>query len=75
MNADLHIHSIFSDSSRSPEEIVQIAREKGVGMVSICDHYTIDSYDPLVASCYNTGIQAVLGVELDANWNGVIFMF
>lgn len=38
MKVDLHIHSNYSDSSRSPEEIVAIAKKRAVSLISICDH-------------------------------------
>ena len=35
MKVDLHIHSMYSDSSRSPEEIVALAKKRNVGLLSI----------------------------------------
>ncbi|MDF2650356.1 MAG: hypothetical protein K0Q73_6161 [Paenibacillus sp.] len=35
--ADLHIHSLFSDGTLSPEEIIAIAVEKGLGLIAITD--------------------------------------
>ncbi|MCL1872919.1 MAG: PHP domain-containing protein [Clostridiales bacterium] len=39
---DLHIHSFYSDSSMSPEEIIEAAVANGVGTVAIVDHNTLD---------------------------------
>lgn len=69
MRVDLHIHSIFSDSSRSPEEIVDLAKSRKINLISICDHYSIDGYEHLEKACKQNNIIPVLGVELDANWN------
>jgi len=42
MKIDLHIHSMYSgDGVLSPEQIVRIAREKGLNGVAITDHDTI----------------------------------
>ncbi len=41
MKVDLHIHSMYSDSSRSPEEIVALAKKRNVGLISICDQSEI----------------------------------
>ncbi|MCL2421323.1 MAG: PHP domain-containing protein [Defluviitaleaceae bacterium] len=68
MRVDLHIHSYYSDSSRSPEEIVSIAKSQNVGLISICDHGTIEAYDRLSAACKNNGINCVPGIELSAMW-------
>jgi predicted metal-dependent phosphoesterase TrpH len=67
MRVDLHVHSLFSDGSQHPVEIVQAAMKREVSILSICDHYTIDSYDALFSACKSNKIKVVLGVELDAN--------
>lgn len=33
--ADLHIHSYYSDGTMSPTEILETARNKNVGLISI----------------------------------------
>lgn len=66
MRVDLHIHSNYSDSSRSPEEIVSIANNKNVNLISVCDHATIESYNRLLNACKKNNIKCVLGVELSA---------
>ena len=56
MKVDLHIHSIYSDSSRSPLEIVALAKKRNVGLLSICDHATIGAYSVLPESCRDNGM-------------------
>ncbi len=70
MKVDLHIHSTFSDSSRSPEEIVTLAKERKVSLISVCDHCTIRAYDTLPQLCHENGITCVTGVELNILWHG-----
>ena len=70
MKADLHIHSTYSDSSRSPEEIVSVARERNISLISICDHATKGAYDYLPEICRQNNIKYILGVELGIIWNG-----
>ncbi len=70
MKVDLHIHSTYSDSSRSPEEIVTLAKERNVSLISICDHATIGAYDTLPRICSENNIKCVLGVELGVMWSG-----
>ena len=70
MKVDLHIHSIYSDSSRSPEEIVALAKKRNVGLLSICDHATIGAYSVLPEICRDNGMNYVLGVELEVLWKG-----
>ena len=68
MKVDLHIHSNYSDSSRSPEEIVVAAKKNGVSLISVCDHATIDAYDRLSRACEADDIKCVLGVEFGFSW-------
>ena len=70
MKADLHIHSTYSDSSRSPEEIVALAKKREVGLISICDHATTGSYEVLPEICRDSKMEYVLGIELEATWKG-----
>ncbi len=62
---NLHIHSIYSDGTESPEEIVRLAKAEGVEMLSLTDHNTFDGYPRLEAACRDAGIDFVKGVEID----------
>lgn len=73
MKVDLHIHSIYSDSSRSPEEVCLTAHERKLKILSICDHYSIDAYTRFISACNEYNIIPIVGVELDANWRGYNF--
>jgi predicted metal-dependent phosphoesterase TrpH len=42
--ADLHTHSSCSDGSLSPQELIERARQVGLGGLSITDHDTVDAY-------------------------------
>lgn len=56
--ADLHVHTFYSDSTFSPEEVVSRAKDKGLSAIAICDHDSIDGIEP----CQKAG--AVLDVEI-----------
>jgi predicted metal-dependent phosphoesterase TrpH len=65
MDADLHIHTWFSDSTLSPEQVVIYAKEMGLKAISICDHDIIDGTRE--ATQYASGsIEIIPGVELSA---------
>ncbi len=40
---DLHLHTVASDGSDTPEEIVAIAKERGLRAIAIADHDNIES--------------------------------
>jgi predicted metal-dependent phosphoesterase TrpH len=69
MFVDLHIHTYFSDGTLSPEEVVRIAKEQGLSMISICDHETIAAYEFLPELCAAAGIKLVQGAEIDVYWH------
>ena len=38
MRADLHIHTYYSDGAYTPEQIAAMARDAGLGLISMTDH-------------------------------------
>ncbi len=66
LRADLHIHSTFSDGRASPAEILYVASEKGLHVISITDHNTFAG--SLVASRYQSRVKGlplvIIGVEV-----------
>ncbi len=64
MTVDLHIHSTFSDGSKSPCEIVELAVKCGVTTVALTDHDTMDGTGEFMDAAGRAGIVAVPGLEL-----------
>ena len=64
--ADLHIHSIYSDGTLSPAEIVRTARANGVGLISVCDHNEVRGTLETAQLARAAGLKYILGVEIDA---------
>lgn len=62
--ADLHVHTFYSDSTFSPEEVVACAHDKGLDAVAICDHDSVDGIDPCKKLGAVMGIEIVPGIEL-----------
>jgi len=44
MFVDLHIHSTFSDGFFTPQEIVDAAKKKNIGVISITDHDSVNGF-------------------------------
>ena len=42
MAVDLHLHSVFSDGTATPEEIVAAAADVGLSGIALTDHDTLD---------------------------------
>ena len=68
--ADLHIHTYYSDSSSSPEEVVTQALEAGVECIAITDHDTIDGIEPVRQAAAGKNLEVLNGVELSTEVNG-----
>ncbi len=64
---DLHCHSIFSDGTMTPAELVGMARTEQLGGLALTDHDTIAGVPALLSAAQEVGLPAVSGVELSAN--------
>lgn len=62
--ADLHIHTYYSDSTFSPEEVVSTADKQGLSAIAICDHDCVDGIEECRKLALPVGIEVVPGVEL-----------
>jgi len=66
IRVDLHTHSVFSDGTLTPEELVKKAKRRGVSVLSLTDHDTTAGLKVFVKSCSGFGVRGVTGVELSA---------
>ncbi len=66
---DLHSHTLYSDGVLTPQELISRAVGKGVDVLAITDHDTIDAYrqSPLTQSL----LKLVPGVEFSTQWEHV----
>ncbi|MDE5654125.1 MAG: PHP domain-containing protein [Clostridia bacterium] len=64
MKIDLHIHSVLSDGTDTPKEIVDKAERLGIKCMSITDHDCIKANFEANEYATSKGIQYINGVEL-----------
>jgi len=69
MYADLHIHCNASDGILTPEEIVNLALQKGLSVISITDHDTTEGMERALDAAGGTGLEVIPGIELNADWD------
>lgn len=67
--ADLHIHTTCSDGRLSPEEAVQVAKDKNLVSLSITDHDTFKAYFEAVDKARELDIELIPGVEITSTLN------
>lgn len=68
MAVDLHLHSLFSDGSDSPTEIVTAAAKLGLTGIALTDHDILEGIPEAAASAAKHGIRFIGGTELSVLW-------
>lgn len=64
MFADLHCHTMRSDGSAMPEEVVRIAAARGLPVLAVTDHDTLFDFPELESLGASLGVRVVPGLEL-----------
>lgn len=67
---DLHTHTTASDGRSSPAELVAIAAQAGVTVLSVTDHDTTGGLAGARAACAGAAIELVPGIEITAVADG-----
>jgi predicted metal-dependent phosphoesterase TrpH len=63
---DLHTHSIHSDGTWTPTQIVEKALARGLSALALTDHDSVDGLDEARSRASGTELEIVAGVELSA---------
>ena len=69
LRCDLHSHSVFSDGTYTPEEIIAEAKRLGL-IVALTDHNTAAGLPDFMAAAHEQGVTAVPGVEFSTEYQG-----
>lgn len=67
---DLHTHSVFSDGTFTPTQIIDAALQLGLSAVALTDHNNIDGLPEFLAAAKDTPITAIPGAEFSVDYNG-----
>ena len=65
---DLHTHSLYSDGTASPAELVREAKKEGLSAVTLTDHNTVAGLSEFTAAAKEQGIEGVCGIEFSADF-------
>lgn len=71
MICDLHTHSIFSDGSFTPAEIIDTAIKTGLSAIALTDHNTVDGLPDFIAASHGKNIDIAPGVEFSVDYDGI----
>lgn len=64
--ADFHTHTTASDGQYTPSELVQMARDRGLEVLAVTDHDTIDGLREAIQAGEQYGLHVIPGIELSA---------
>jgi predicted metal-dependent phosphoesterase TrpH len=67
---DLHSHTNESDGTFTPEELVDLALERGIEALAISDHDTFAGFDQALPVARSRGLDLVCGIELSTRVPG-----
>jgi predicted metal-dependent phosphoesterase TrpH len=68
--ADLHLHTLFSDGTFTPEELAGHGARCGLAAMALTDHDTVEGCPRMALACRHLGIQFISGAELTAELDG-----
>ena len=70
MNCDMHTHSVFSDGTDTPEELLRRAEELGLSALALTDHNSVAGLSRFLAAGAASPVEAVAGVEFSVDYRG-----
>jgi predicted metal-dependent phosphoesterase TrpH len=69
--ADLHLHTIFSDGTYTPEELISESVKCGLSAIAVVDHDTVRGIKLSIESAEKNGIEVLAGIELTAEYDDI----
>jgi len=67
---DLHSHSLCSDGTLTPTELVERAAAAGINVLALTDHDATDGLAEARIAASRVGVHLVGGVEISVTWGG-----
>ncbi|MCC6235573.1 MAG: PHP domain-containing protein, partial [Verrucomicrobiales bacterium] len=70
MFADLHLHTVHSDGTYQPADLVASARRHELAAIALTDHDTLEGCAEVGAEARAAGLDFVVGTEITAGLDG-----
>ncbi len=67
---DLHTHSLASDGTQTPTELVLAAKAEGLDVLAITDHDSADGWAEAAEAAADSGVELVRGMEISTRHQG-----
>lgn len=71
MRIDLHTHSLASDGTQPPGDVLRAGRDAGLDVVALTDHDTTSGWDEAASVVEETGVALVRGMEMSCAHRGI----
>ena len=68
LNIDLHCHSVISDGTLAPREVVRRAARNGVQLLALTDHDEVAGLAEAADEAQQIGLPFIPGVEISVSW-------
>ena len=68
---DLHSHSVFSDGTWTPKELIGEAERIGLSALALTDHNTVDGLPEFLSAAEGKDLEAIPGVEFSTDYLGM----
>lgn len=68
---DMHVHSTYSDGTKTPSELVKIAKEANLAAFALTDHDTTEGLPEVLAAAKQHNILVIPGVELSTGYKNI----
>ena len=65
---DLHTHSVYSDGTFTPAELIAAGQKAGLVAMALTDHNTVAGLPDFLKAAENSGLEAVPGVEFSTDY-------
>ena len=70
-SADLHLHTLFSDGTYTPRELIDQTKRAGLSCIAVVDHDAISGIEPTLESARSSDIEVLPGIELTSECEGL----
>ena len=67
---DLHTHSVYSDGTYTPAQLLAEAQQRNLSAIALTDHNTVAGLPDFLAAAEKYSVEAVPGVEFSTDSNG-----
>jgi len=69
--ADLHLHTIYSDGTYTPAQLVFESRKAGLSAIAVVDHDTVEGLQPVIAIAKEHDTEVLPGIEVSCDYDDV----